>query len=80
MGFFATFAFRIHTFWKKSHSFSLHLRIDQQNNRSATNEGCQLIPYRGVGIGGIRQCRAKGWSPVGELLFIKSASRLFFKR
>ena len=49
------FAIRIRSFWKKSHSFSLHLQIDQQNNRSATNEGSQLIPYWGVSIGGIRQ-------------------------
>ena len=77
---FCYFCIQNSIFLDKEPQFSLHLQIDQQNNRSATNEGCLLTPYRGVGIGGIRQCRAKGWSPVGELLFIKSASRLFSRR
>jgi len=51
-----------------------------QTTISVINEGCQLTPYRGVSIGGIRQYHAGCGNPDGIELFIKSASRLFFQK
>ena len=74
----AIFAFRIRSFGKRATVFRYSIKLPQ-TTISVINEGCQLTPYRGVSIGGIRQYHAGCGNPDGIELFIKSASRLFFQ-
>ena len=53
--FFINFALRI---LLEKEPTVFRITYKQTKQTIATNEGCQLTPYRGVGIGGIRQCRA----------------------
>ena len=74
----AIFALRIRSFVKRATVFRYSIKLPQ-TTISVINEGCQLTPYRGVSIGGIRQYHAGCGNPDGIELFIKSASRLFFQ-
>ena len=65
-------------FGKRATVFRYSIKLPQ-TTISVINEGCQLTPYRGVSIGGIRQYHAGCGNPDGIELFIKSASRLFFQ-
>ena len=56
--FFISLHVEFRLFGKRATVFRFTYKKTNKINRSATNEGCQLIPYRGVGIGGILQCRA----------------------
>ena len=65
-------------FGKRATVFRYSIKLPQ-TTISVINEGCQLTPFRGVSIGGIRQYHAGCGNPDGIELFIKSASRLFSK-